>query len=497
MISKFTPLIFFAFFIFGNNPIFSQNYFQPNEKLEQAYINANSLRINEAQHQINDLKQSEAQNLLTYHIENYIDFYKLLILEEAELYEKLLPNKDIRLEKLANGPKDSPYYLYSQAEIELQWALIHLKFENYFRAFNEAKKAHHKLIKNQEKFPNFIANKKSLGLIHALVGTLPSSYQWGVKIMSGIEGDLELGKKELESVINYSDTNNYLFAQEASISYAFLLFYLTNDKKQAWKILEKSPIDYKRNLLGVFVKSLIAYDDQKFDLALELLNERPKGKEYLPFYLLDYYEGSIMLNNLDENASQLLNRFVNNFKGNSFLKKAYQRLLWHDLIFNEGKKFGLFREKIIHSGGVLLDDDKGAHQAAIQYLKPHPVLLKARLLYDGGNFRESLKVLENIDDNTLNNIEKQEYYYRLGRINQQLKQYNLAINWFKISLATGKKNNTLYACKSALELGHVFESLNNISQAKHYYKECLEIRPENYRNSLHNKAKIGLQRVGK
>ena len=48
-----------------------------------------------------------------------------------------------------------------------------LKFEEYFTAFNEVSKAYKLLTENQYRHPSFVANKKSLGILHAIIGTIP------------------------------------------------------------------------------------------------------------------------------------------------------------------------------------------------------------------------------------------------------------------------------------------------------------------------------------
>ena len=62
--------------------------------------------------------------------------------------------------------------MYSQAEINLQWAANRLKFGDYFTAAFEINKAYRQIQENNKKYPNFIPNKKfgtgyiSLGVYH-------------------------------------------------------------------------------------------------------------------------------------------------------------------------------------------------------------------------------------------------------------------------------------------------------------------------------------------
>ena len=87
---------------------------------------------------------------------------------------------------IKEGDRDSPFYLYTQADIHLQWAITRVKFEDYFQAVMEIKRAFNLLTKNQELFPDFMPNQKNLGLLHALIGTVPDQYRWGLKLRDGM-----------------------------------------------------------------------------------------------------------------------------------------------------------------------------------------------------------------------------------------------------------------------------------------------------------------------
>jgi hypothetical protein len=82
--------------------------------------------------------------------------------EDKKTYKKYALNKDKRLEKLASGPQSSPYYYYTQAEINLHWAIARLKFGDHFTSVKEASLAYKLLIKNEKKFPDFIVRFRVL-----------------------------------------------------------------------------------------------------------------------------------------------------------------------------------------------------------------------------------------------------------------------------------------------------------------------------------------------
>jgi hypothetical protein len=232
--------------------------------------------------------------------------------------------------------------------------------------------------------------------------------------------------------------------------------------------------------------------------CLEILNGAPKNKAYLDFYYLDYMKGKCLLNKLDKNAGHYIKSFLTNFKGQHYIKEAYQRMAWYELIQNQNT--AAYRANMslcISKGDNLLDEDKQSlHEAKLGGV-PDPSLLKARLFYDGGYYQEAEALL--LSTNTQNRSVSflVEYNYRIGRVYQALKKTEKALFHLGQSYSKGKKMSSYFACGSALQLGIIEEERSKYNVAKQYYTACLELEPEQYKSSLHQKAKSGLERLNK
>ena len=59
------------------------------------------------------------------------------------------------------------------------------------------------------------------------------------------------------------------------------------------------------------------------------------------------------------------------------------------------------------------------------------------------------------------------------------------------------RDNTFFACNSALQLGLISENQEYYEDAMKYFDVCLKMKPSIYRSQLHNKAKAGLNRIKK
>jgi len=110
-------------------------YFEWSPLARKAYEKATELRLIEAENLLAKMRINEPANTLVFFLENYVDFFRVYINEDKAEFDELESRKDYRLRQLRKGDPDSPWYLYTQANIRLQWALARLKFEEYATAF--------------------------------------------------------------------------------------------------------------------------------------------------------------------------------------------------------------------------------------------------------------------------------------------------------------------------------------------------------------------------
>jgi len=471
------------------------NHFEYTSLARKAYDRATSLQFDEARGLLRQIKELDPDNLITYHIENYIDCLSLFISEDKEAFLRLKSKKKERLAKVELGDPHSPYYLYVQADIRLHWALVRLKFEEYLGAFTDVSKAHKLLQKNEEAFPAFIPNKKDLGLLHALVGTIPDTYKWGVKLLSGLEGTIAQGRREMEQVLAYARHNEFLFEEETLLIYSLLLLHLANEPEQAWRVLQ-GRLRPQKNLLHCFVMSNIAMRTGRNEEAIRLLEKRPRGPSYHPFPFTEYMLGISKLRKLHPDANRHLLRFLKQYEGDNFIKDTYQKLAWHALINNSEVGYVHYMNECMSKGKAVTGDDISAlNEAKANYI-PTAALVKARLLFDGGYYGPAFTCIEKIDIYALESEkEKLEYLYRRGRILDGLQNFDQAVFYYNLTIKRGRNEPYYFACNAALKAGIIYENRKVYHKAREYYRECLSMYPKEHQNSLHHQAKAGLGRI--
>jgi len=485
-------LVFAGLFYFSS---LGEVHYSFSEEAQSIYEDILTLKLDQASDRINLLAIQEPENYIHLLLANYVDCIRIFISEEKALFDQLEHHKKERLNKIKANPVESPYYRYVRGEILLHWAVVRLKFGQYFQAATELHKAYSLLDNNAEMFPNFLPNKKDLGVIHAVIGTIPDEFKWAIKIL-GMDGTIEQGKTELEEVIKKSTDQKFLFHDEAVVLYAYILLHLDNNGEKAWQLLTNTQLDYTNNPLVNFVFANIAIHTGRNDFAMEVLDQFPQDKQFysIPYILL--MKGVTKLHRLEPDANVPLIAFIENSLGKHYIKEAYQKLAWHFLIQGSKGEYQRYMDLCKKNGASVVDEDKSALREARSKETPNPDLLKARLLFDGGYYHQAYDYLATTAPKVYKDKTHQlEYYYRLGRINHQLKNYAEALHYYLYAIENGRNESEYFGCNAALMAGIIYESQQNYNLAKEYFELCLDMDPDEYKSSLHQKAKAGLNRL--
>ena len=438
------------------------------------------------------------KNLIPFYLDNYIDFLTVIISEEKPRFELLKSNKDIRLDLIEKGDKNSPFYLLTQAEINLQWAFARIKFNEYLTAALEVNRAFKMLEMNQKKFPDFVLNKKCLGLLHAAVGTIPDEYKWAIKLF-GFEGSIKQGEAEVKEVFEATlkNSNYSSFKTESALLLSVLELNLLNNEafveKQILPELEKEKIP---NPLQVFCFANSCMKIGKTDEAILFLEKNKFGKESFTFSYLNYMLGQAKLTRLDKDANVPMESFLKTFKGINFVKAANLRIAWFYLMSGDKVKYQFYLSKVKSKGSALVDEDKQAKHESETGDIPNVSLLKSRLLFDGGYYEKALSELNKIDTKKIKSVKDNlELVYRIARIYHKQNNIQKAISNYQLTFKNGSAYPYYFAANSALQLGLIYEEQKNYPKAKEYFSQCLSLKEHEYQNSISQKAKAGLNRV--
>jgi predicted negative regulator of RcsB-dependent stress response len=469
--------------------------FDFNANCRNAYNAIIALRLNEGKALIAAEEKKNPTNLIPIYLENYVDFLNLYTTDARDLYNQLKSNKDLRIEMLSVGDRDSPYFLFCAAEMNLQWASVNIKFGDYLSAVFSIKKAYKFLVENEQRFPDFKPNKKTLGVLYALIGSVPDKYKWGVNML-GMEGNLSKGLNELKTLVEYGKHNDYIYQDETVIYYAFLLFHLQDDPDSAWRVLMDNGFPKKNNLMNLYACAHIGIYGKHNDEALKLLEARPNDSSLAPFPFLTYLYALGKLNKLEPDADSYFKKFIAEYKGENHLKSAYQKIAWGYLVKGDSINYKHFIGKVNKTGSTTVDADKQAQREAETNNMPNINLLKARLLFDGGYYEKAAIQMKQLSEKSFTLTDDQtEYLYRLGRIYHAWNKPDTALMYYAKAIEKGKSLPRYFAANSAFESGELYEAKGDKEKAKYYYEMCLSFQDHEYKNGLDQKAKAGLNRI--
>lgn len=469
--------------------------FDFNTNCIKAYQAIFDLRLNDAKSLIQYEKKQNPNNGIVILLENYVDYFTILASENKADYERLKGLKAGRLSALEKQDKNSPYYLFAQAEVHLQWGLLKSRFQEFLSSGVDIKRADNLLTSNAAKFPSFLPNKKSSGLIDVIFGSIPSNLK---SLMStlGIRGDANTGIRTLESIALSLPRSPYSFYKDEVV---FFLCYIETDlihnKANYTKIMRLTASMDDTSLLKYYLQGYVSAKNAHNDTAISYLLNRPKGSDFINFPGINYHLGNAKLNRMDNDANVYLINYLKEYKGINYVKDAYLKLAYYYFLRGDKERYNSFLKMVKSQGSTYDEKDKQALKEASE-TAPNIDLLKARLYFDGGYYSKALAELadKNVGEFKLKR-DQIEFYYRLGRIyDESGKDSDAVINYQK-AISAGSATSYYYAANAALSIGNIYAKSDK-AKAASYYKQAIAMKNHEYENSIETKAKDGLTRIG-
>jgi tetratricopeptide (TPR) repeat protein len=267
------------------------------------------------------------------------------------------------------------------------------------------------------------------------------------------------------------------------------------DNSGAERLLDHFDADDESNMLLNYARSNMLMRLGRNDEAIIRLRSRSQNEAYFPFHYMDYLLGDAYLRKLEtDSASFYFQQFLNHFKGINYRADAKRKMAWAALMDDDSLGYKKLMVSLSKMPIGQVDADKQAHREALQGINPNKVLLKSRLLFDGGYYDRAIALLADYKGN-FDKEEHLEKTYRLGRICHEMGKLTDAIKYYQKTIEAGENNKAYFAANACLKLGAVYESLGEYDKAYQAYNQCLSLKPDEYRNSIHQKAQAGINRL--
>jgi tetratricopeptide (TPR) repeat protein len=473
----------------------SQKVYDFNATCLQAYQEITKLKISSGLALAEKARQQNPNNLIPLLLESYADFYTLFLNEDPKEFLQRYPRFAERISLLQDGPRSSPFYLYSLSLVKVHKAGAAIKFGKLWDAGWDFRKAYQLIKDNRKQFPGFGPNDLLYGSLQAVVGTIPKGYKW-IASLFGMRGSLTEGMKIVRSFINSNDPWAKAFFNEAAFMYPYLMFYIENKKEEALVFTQQRKLDLVNNHLHAYMAANLGINNKQSEYAKNVILARNKSDEYLKTGIWDFELGFTKIYHLEtQEAARYLESFLANFKGKFYVRDAYQKLSWCYYLQGNQAKAEEVRKNILKKGSTDADADKQALKDAKSGKWPNKLLLRARLLSDGGYAIDAAALLQGkTEDDFAAEEEKLEFAYRVARIYDDLNREEDAIRNYLIAIRLGEKRPEYFAARAALQIGQIYEKRGQKALAITYYQKCLDMDDHEYKDSLDQRAKSGIAR---
>jgi hypothetical protein len=469
-----------------------------NQRCIDAQNSIFTLELENASKLLTEEQTENPENVTTDYLWVIHDLLKVLVSESPESFKNFQKRAVSSIKKLEKYKAKDAYGNFYKQEIYFYASVVQGKSGNAVSAANEIRLSYKYGQKVITDYPNFLPAYKTLGLIHAGFGNLPSTYRKLVSML-GYVGTTDRGIQELTKFID-SDTSNpgwVWMKKEASLYLAAVQLYLKNDQISAWSLVDSLTSTYTNNPLFVFVRANFADKCKKNDELINTLKASPTGDQYESVPHFDLLLGTAKQQRLDPDASTFLLRYLTSYKGDSYIKSCYQKLAWNALIINDLDGYNTYMNNLKLKGNLNLEEDQQAQMEANRNELPDGRLLKARLLFDGGYYNKALDEIRTLKASDFaTTSHKTEYCYRKARIYHLRGEFILAEAYYKAAILTGEKLSLYYSSYAALYMAEMYEDQDNLVMANLYFRKATSFKSnKEYRKSIEHRAKAGLQRL--
>lgn len=450
------------------------------------------LRFKDAQAIINSEKKRDPNNRVAAYLQAAMVCAELFVNEDQVHYENSQAKIDRYVSQIEDLSESSPFRNLFLGELYVAQATLNGKFKNNIKAAWQFYKAYDYLTDNYKRFPDFVPTAIPLGVLYAAIGSLPDDYRSMASLL-GFEGSVPEGMKMLSTSFERlsADPSLRFYRPYAGFVYSYVSFLLSTDVVTPQAL----GLNVSNSSVLIYAQAQIELDRGNAQKALEWLDNRPEGDDYINFNYLDYLQGKILLGLEPHRCVSYFERYLQNNTSQVYVKSTYRYLSWYYLLEGKNRKSDEMVENIFLKG----EDNTGADRQAIIEARNgfNPTLVRARVLFDVGKYDEADKVLtgHSVEHCCSSAIEEAEYYYRMGRIKQQQARGHQALIWYEKALAVKGVEANYSLGNSALQTAEILRGSGDVKGARGYYKKALSYSGFPFYEGIHQKAKAALSEI--
>lgn len=448
-----------------------------------------------------EAKNIAPNDLRGYFFEQTIYYWKAMLTRNKSDFETFMTLSDKLVEKCENvidkNENDLDARLYLGWTYTIRAFAIGFLGENYLKAASEIKDGNNNLTFVLEKNPNYHDAALGLGVYNYLTSFIPRKLQWLTNIL-GFSGNREEGKRLLK-----------IASEKGTYTNSEAKFYLT-------LMLWREELYPESESYALALKSKYPASPAVWMLWGGLLAQQDKM-----FEAVEAYERSLEFNKDKNNEiiyrtayGALSNAY---FRMNNYLKSAEFGKIFISYLTKDDNQ-----NNRLYSTGVSLEL-MGDRSAAMDYYRrartdikdqnqwekfwlrklkereTTPLTRTDSLLIAADNNRATGKLTESANDyNTLTSAQgvtynddiKAQINQGLGQLYHKQKDYNKAIEQFKLNTTLNPQNEKWLVPEAYFQIGRCYIKLGNRSEAQNYFDKALDIDYEyDFKDAMDSKIK--------
>ncbi|MCG8579045.1 MAG: hypothetical protein MI866_03975 [Bacteroidales bacterium] len=411
--------------------------------------------------------------------DEYLRLYNLFIAfqsNERMLYAKSFHNG---LKQFETTFKSCPKVQLMHTTLLIQQSLLYWnqnKTGDGARSFYKAHRLFKKLYKDQ--YPDDYI--KLQAIFNIFLSQIPEQFQFLASLF-GLEGNIDEGFKQLNKHLRNIHQQSGNFCEAMVLQTYCQLKFGKPDKQQVQLLMEQS-VHCQSPLLG-FIAASLCIKNRMSNEGLTYIRNIDQSS-FKSFPLLLYVKGRLMLNQLDLNSNATLQQFTTHYQGRSYRTDALMRQAWYYHLHEEVNMRDSLINQVTAQHHLPTSNDKQAKKEVSSLAQKPVSLLKARLLFDGGNYTDARRLLNHIQPETINAFNLPEYHYRLGRINKELNMLNEAIACFDKTIAISDNDTRYFGPYAAIEAAKIKLIQKDTLSAKSYLDQAYKLNTGEYKQDI-------------
>lgn len=424
-------------------------------------------------------------------VQDCADFADLVLRQDPARYSALLSAMDDHMEAVEKSGKrqPGPWPTYAAAEIQLHRAIAQVCFEDELSGAWALRQAMLRLQAGAERYPDFLPMRKSLGLCQFLVGVVPDSYQWFLRVL-GLHGSPTVG---LANLSRAADADNP-FRTEARIFRALIREGYYHQDADVGNFTAELIRREPENLLFSYLRLAVLKRQKQPDAALRVFRGRPTGRGYVPLLYLHHMAADLLLYRGEYVASAQQNEFfLRRYPGRHYRKDACFKLYLAAWLRHDAPTAARWLGEINRQGADQIEEDRAAQRFYDERPALNERLYRARLAADGGYWKIAQRLLNGFTlDPQTPRVLRAEWCYRQARVYHGQQRLDSARFFYQRTIAVAEDEPHYFAPNSALQLGYLARAAGDGKAARTYFEKALAYPRHEYKRSIDSQAKAAL-----